>query len=106
MAIQFVGQKNLTEREDVDLRRICKRCLPKIERASKKAKVTFVIKKQEKEGAKPRFILAATINDPPLIIKAKSEDWTITTAAHQIFDKLETELTKKEIKKRQKTVTV
>ena len=106
MAIQFVGLKNLSEQEDADLKTICKRFLPKIERSSKKTNLTVIIKKQEKKGAKPKFLLNATFNNPPKIFKVRAEDWGLTVATHQIFDKLETEVTKKEIKKRQKTVTV
>ena len=106
MAIKFVGLKHLSQREDADLNRICKRSFPKLERESREPNLTFVIKRQEKKGAKPKFILKVTLNDPPSVMKAEAEDWAITTAAHQIFDKLQIELKKKETKKRQKTVTI
>ncbi len=106
MAIKFVGLNELSDTENSILNRICKSSMPKIERTSKKANLTLIIKKHEKEGAKAKFSLAANMNAPPLILKAKSDDWDFATALHKVFDKLEIEISKKEKKRRQKTVTV
>ncbi len=107
MNVQFVGIKNLTEEENSILNDICNKSFQRLDKISKKAKLMLVIKKNEKKGAKPQYILDAHFNSPSLTIKAKSDDWELKKAVHILIDKLETEIIKKTKPKfRQKTVTV
>ncbi len=107
MQIEFVGLKNLTERENSALSRVCRKSLPKIERMHKNAKMILTIKKEDKEGKRARFLLQSHINAPSVKFTAEAEAWSLPTAVHQIFTRLETEIAKKtDFRKRQKTISI
>ena len=106
MAIQFVGINSLSDAENSILARISKNSMPKIERTLDNSSLILKIKKEEAGGKRARFIVHAQINHPSVKFKAKGESWDFAPALHGIFDKLITEISKTQIKKRQKTVSV
>lgn len=107
MDVQLVGTKNLTEEENSIFNDVWTSSIQRLDRISKKAKLMLVIKKNEKKGAKPQYIIDAHYNNQQFILKAKSDDWNLKKAVHMLIDRLETEIIKKtKIKVTQKTVNV
>jgi len=104
MAIQFTGKKSLTDEENSTLYRVYQKSLPKIERDLDKSKITLNIKKYNAHGKRARFYLHANINHPSVKFTAKAESWVFATALHKIFNKLETEIEKTQVRSKQKTV--
>ena len=95
MDIQLRGTRGLTEDELFNIQRISEKSMKALERILPDAKLTLVIKKQAKKGAKPQYNFQGRVDHPSLIFKAEALDWELAKALHKMFNKLETEAHRK-----------
>ncbi len=92
MIVNFVGLKGLDEEEISILHRISKTEKKKIARDLENSKIILVIKKEDRDGKRARYILEAKIDNPNTVYKAQAEEWDLAKATHKIFNKLEQEI--------------